>query len=160
MSFDFYNYLAAICVGASLGAIFRHQISKIAVERISKDPRLGYLQSWHTAGINITGSFILGGIFSSPLIDLPSATTNSSSRLNEFPSNTKMSSFGLKQRMKLLLGVGFCGSFTTFSTFSVDVITMLGRGDMIKACSYIIVNNFGGIAAAACGMSMARKLFH
>jgi CrcB protein len=61
--------------------------------------------------------------------------------------------------MKLLLGVGFCGSFTTFSTFSVDVMNMLSRGEMIKAGSYVIANNVGGIAAAACGMSVARKVF-
>lgn len=90
---------------------------------------------------------------------MPSVAANSSSLTNGSLSNTKMNSFGLSSRMKLFLGVGFCGSFTTFSTFSVDVMNMLVKGEMIKAGSYLIANNVGGIAAAACGMSMARRVF-
>jgi len=61
--------------------------------------------------------------------------------------------------MKLLLGVGFCGSFTTFSTFSVDVVNMIGRGEMLKATTYVMTNNIGGVCAAAAGMMAAKKIF-
>jgi len=70
-----------------------------------------------------------------------------------------MSVFGLTPRMKLLVGAGFCGSFTTFSTFSVDVVQMIGRGEILKATSYAMANNFGGIAAAAAGMMIAKKIY-
>jgi fluoride ion exporter CrcB/FEX len=36
---------------------------------------------------------------------------------------------------------------------------MMGRGEMSKACSYLLVNNVGGVAAACTGMMVAKKLF-
>ena len=58
-----------------------------------------------------------------------------------------------------MLGVGFCGSFTTFSTYSVDVVSMIGRGDTTMALRYILANNFGCIAAAGSGMSLVKKIW-
>ena len=58
---------------------------------------------------------------------------------------------GLSPRTKLLLGVGFCGSFTTFSTFSVDVAKWIEAGQFGRAGGYVLVNNVGGILAAAAG---------
>jgi CrcB protein len=58
-----------------------------------------------------------------------------------------------------MLGVGFCGSFTTFSTFSVDIATWLAQGQTTKAASYILANNVGGIVAASAGMLLVKKLF-
>ena len=46
----------------------------------------------------------------------------------------------------------------TFSTFSVDVANMVGRGEMNRALSYMMVNNVGGVVAAAAGMMAVRKL--
>jgi CrcB protein len=68
-------------------------------------------------------------------------------------------SHGLTPRTKLLLGVGFCGSFTTFSTYSVDIANMIHNGQTAKAFGYVATNNVGGIAAAAVGMMFAKKVF-
>lgn len=111
---------------------------------------------WHTAGINVLGSFVLGGVFGTPLIDtnaLGSTTTTSA----KTPAKNGLS--GLTPRMKLLLGVGFCGSFTTASTMNVDMANMIGRGEMMKAASYAMANNVGGVCAATAGMMLAKKLF-
>lgn len=56
-----------------------------------------------------------------------------------------------------MLGVGFCGSFTTFSTYSVDVVNWLAEGKTHRALSYIATNNVGGILAAGCGMALVKK---
>ena len=61
-------------------------------------------------------------------------------------------------RGRLMAGVGFCGSFTTFSTFSVDIVGMLGKGEMARALSYMAVNNVGGVAAAFTGFTLAKRL--
>jgi len=138
--------------GAVCGALCRFQIGKVVTERIAKNPKLGHLTGWHTAGINVLGSFALGGIFGSPLIDTKSMNPGVK------PSSIR-STFGMTPRMKLLCGVGFCGSFTTFSTFAVDLVNMVGRREIAKACRYFMVNNVGGIAAAAAGMFLTQQLF-
>jgi CrcB protein len=143
---------AAIGVGAVCGALCRHHIGQSVTKQLAKDPkRFGHLTGWHTAGINVVGSFILGGIFASPV-----ATAESAPALSTVPANA--ASFGLTARAKLLAGVGFCGSFTTFSTYSVDIVNMIGRGEAARALGYIGMNNIGGVGAAAAGMLLVRKM--
>jgi CrcB protein len=142
------NDALAIGAGAFFGAMSRHQAGRLASEWIAVDPnRLGRYQGWHTAAINVGGSFLLGGVTGAPLVSGPSQ-----------PGSTP-SVFGLTPRTKLMLGVGFCGSFTTFSTFSVDIATWLAQGQTTKAASYILANNVGGIVAASAGMLLVKKLF-
>jgi fluoride ion exporter CrcB/FEX len=50
-------------------------------------------------------------------------------------------------------------SFTTFSTFSVDVVGWLSEGKTTKAISYVATNNIGGIVAAGVGMALVKRLF-
>ena len=65
---------------------------------------------------------------------------------------------GITARTRLMAGVGFCGSFTTFSTFSVDIVGMLSKGEMVRALSYMALNNGGGIMAAFAGFNMAKRI--
>lgn len=130
---------AAIGVGAFCGAFCRFQLGRVAAEKIAQDPRrFGAYTGWHTAGINIAGSFALGGISQAPVSHLPT---------------------GLTPRTKLMLGVGFCGSFTTFSTFSVDVANWLAKGEIMVAVKYVMANNVGSVMAAAAGMALVKKRF-
>ena len=110
------------------------------------------MSGWHTAGINVLGSFILGGVFSTPTLREPQ-------NLLVANSMKQSSGFALSPRMKLLVGVGFCGAFTTFSTFSVDVVNMINKGELMRASSYIAVNNVGGVCAAGLGMMMVKRVF-
>eukprot|EP01083_Nonionella_stella_P114771 339663_1 len=153
---------AAVGAGAMCGALCRHHLGKAATERIAKDPSLKYLTGWHTAGINVLGSFILGGVYGSPLVDTTATVTTAAAKIKTATATSTAAASGisgLSPRMKLLLGVGFCGSFTTFSTFSVDVVNMMGRGEMARAASYVMTNNVGGFCAAAAGMMAAKKIF-
>lgn len=117
-----------------------------------------FLYFAETAAINVGGSFLLGGIAGTPLLapNPPSPTTATAAASS--PSSF-LNTAGLSPRMKLLLGVGFCGSFTTFSTYSVDVVTWLQSGQTVKAFQYVCTNNVGGIVAAATGMMLVKKLF-
>ena len=134
--------------GAFCGALTRYQCGQVAAEWIAKDPKLrGHLHGWHTALINVGGSFLLGAISGTPLIN-PKPT------LHDAPINF----FGLTPKAKLMLGVGFCGSFTTFSTYSVDIVGWLAQGKTTKALSYIMINNFGGIVAAGLGFTLVKKI--
>ena len=153
----------AIGVGAFFGALSRYQAGRMAAEWIATDPnRLGKLSGWHTAGINIGGSFLLGGITASPIVTSKPPTTTPRpvmKHLKPMPPMLSELSQGLSPRTKLMLGVGFCGSFTTFSTYSVDVVNWLCEGKTSRALSYAATNNVGGFVAAAAGMVLAKKFF-
>mmetsp|Transcript_25564 Transcript_25564/g.54572 ORF Transcript_25564/g.54572 Transcript_25564/m.54572 type:complete len:160 (-) Transcript_25564:717-1196(-) len=147
--------VAALGVGAFFGALSRYQAGKIAADFIATDPkRFGKLAGWHTAGLNVSGSFLLGVIYAMPAVD-----TNKINQLQSGVAGKPLDRFqGLTPRAKLMLGVGFCGSFTTFSTFSVDVVTWLSEGRTTRALSYIATNNVCSIAAAGFGMMVMKKL--
>jgi fluoride exporter len=51
----------------------------------------------------------------------------------------------------LFLGTGFIGSFTTFSTFSVEVLTLLEKGKPMSALIYVSVSIVAGIALSFVG---------
>ena len=140
---DMIGDVAAVSLGAVVGAVSRYQVGNIATRIIAEDKRLAAFTGWHTAAINVFGSFILGSLAGVPTID---------------PSTKHQELKGISPRMRLLAGVGFCGSFTTFSTFSVDIIGMLNSGKIGRAIAYCSVNNVGGIAAAFAGFNMAKRM--
>jgi fluoride ion exporter CrcB/FEX len=151
----------AIGVGAFFGAVSRYQAGRVAAEWIATDPnRLGKFSGWHTAGINIAGSFLLGGVSAAPVASMNKAATSakpSASSLAKVKQPAWMQ--GMSPRTKLMMGVGFCGSFTTFSTYSVDVVTWISEGKTGRALSYVAANNVAGFVAAAAGMILVKKIF-
>ena len=58
--------------------------------------------------------------------------------------------------LRLLLGTGFLGAYTTFSTFSYDTITLLERGDWLPALLYAGASLLGSIFAAYLGIVLAQ----
>jgi fluoride ion exporter CrcB/FEX len=59
----------------------------------------------------------------------------------------------------LTLSIVSNAAVTTFSTFSVDVLTWLQQGQTTKAASYVLANNACGIAAAAAGWVLVKKFY-
>ncbi|WP_408007613.1 fluoride efflux transporter CrcB [Pseudalkalibacillus sp. A8] len=55
----------------------------------------------------------------------------------------------------LLVGTGFTGSFTTFSTFSVETIQLLEQQMIMTAITYILISVFAGIGLAYIGYKLA-----
>ena len=94
----------------------------------------GDLLPWATVGINVAGSFLLGLLIVIPLS-------------------------WIEPEFRVALGVGFLGGFTTFSTFSVQVLVDLDAGEPMRALSYIAASVLLGLAAAAAGFYGGRALF-
>lgn len=84
---------------------------------------------WATVGINVAGSFLLGVLVSS----------------HTFGEDTRT-----------VLGVGFLGGFTTFSTFSVQAFLDIEAGEPMRALVYVAASVVLGLAAAAAGYFLGR----
>ena len=91
---------------------------------------------WGTLGINVAGCFVLGVVGTLAL--------------------ARPDWVGPEAR--LLVGVGFCGAFTTFSTFGFEALTLLQAGRPGAALAYVALSNGLGLGGAALGWLLARSL--
>src|SRR3954469_11900362 len=118
-----------IGAGAVFGANLRYWITNYLAAR------WGQLFPYGTLVINITGSFLLGFVL-----------TLIANRLVSDPG------------YRLLIGTGFLGAYTTFSTFSVDTLSLLERGDLLLALVNAGASVLGSIVAAYLGVILARLI--
>ena len=58
--------------------------------------------------------------------------------------------------IRAALTIGFCGGFTTFSTFSIETVRMLNGGDARRAATYVAASILLSVSAAALGVVAAR----
>ncbi len=86
---------------------------------------------WSTAAINIAGSFLLGLL---------------------------VAAGWFSRDAREAIGVGFLGGFTTFSTFSVQIVTEADGGRAGTAAAYLLVSVVGGVVAAVAGYALGRAV--
>lgn len=65
----------------------------------------------------------------------------------------------LPDYVSLFLTSGLMGGFTTFSTFSLEVVTMALQGESFRALFYVLASIVMGLAAAYAGIRLGRLIF-
>lgn len=65
---------------------------------------------------------------------------------------------GGSEDWRLFVGVGLLGGFTTFSAFSLDLVTMIERGAATVAIGYALASVIGAALALFAGLTFARSV--
>jgi len=112
-------------VAAAIGAPLRYLVDGAIGDRVRS------VFPWGTFVVNVSGSLLFGMITGLALY-------------HAFPESPKV-----------ILGTGFCGSYTTFSTFSFETVRLVEEGALGKAFRNAFGTLVVGAGAAALGLALA-----
>ena len=121
--------LLYVAVGSALGGVSRYLLGGF-IQRL--------LDTAYPAGtlfINISGSFLVGA-FLRYAVETPTLSPES----------------------KAFLAIGFCGGYTTFSTFSYETLVMLRTGEWSRAGAYVVSSVLLSLLGTFLGFALARQV--
>lgn len=121
--------LWAVAIGGAAGSAARFLVGG-AIQRASGTS----FPVW-TLVINVAGSLLLG-----------------------FIMRYAVDGISLNAQTRALLTTGFCGGFTTFSTFSFETVSLIEQGDWRRAAIYIILSVGACLIGAFAGVGAAQAL--
>ena len=121
--------LLAIAAGGSIGAVLRYLASS------GVHLWLGRGFPYGTLLVNVLGSFIMGLLY-----------------------ELFLQRISVSDEIRALLLVGVLGAFTTFSTFSMETISLIEQGDLSKAVLNVLLSVILCLSAAWFGLFVVRQL--
>jgi len=119
-----------ILMGGFLGTFARYETENALPSSASGVP-------YATLLVNLLGAFLLGAL-------LESLARRGPDR-------------GKRQLVRLGLGTGFMGAFTTYSTFAVEVSLLTQQHHILTAWTYALVSIVGGLICCAAGIHLAES---
>ncbi|WP_100406176.1 fluoride efflux transporter CrcB [Bacillus solitudinis] len=121
--------ILSLAIGGATGAILRYLIG-LALMRRYPNPPFPIAMLF----VNLVGAFGLGVFF------------------NLYYGSIPLSPY--KDPLFLLIGIGFFGSFTTFSTFSVEATQLYMKKEWQKLTAYVVLSIFGSLVCFLGGFSI------
>ena len=121
-----------VFLGGGLGAVCRYLVTT------QVGARFGTVFPFGTLTVNTVGSFLMGLIMGVLLL----------AEQHQFAAGP----------WKLLLTVGSLGGFTTFSSFSMETMTLVRGGSLFYAAANVLANLVLGFAAVMAGLVLGRML--
>lgn len=116
--------LLAVSAASAVGAPARYLLDKAVSARRTSALPLG------TMAVNLSGAFLLGLL------------------------TGLAAHHGLPRGVFLMLGSGFCGAYTTFSTFSYETMRLVEEGSIAEATANVVLSLAAGMAAAGAGLGL------
>ncbi len=123
------KHILLVGIGGFVGSVLRH------LTYLWLDKKYEGLYPWSTFSVNMIGSLVLG-----ILVGLM------------VKSNT------VSSEVRLLLGVGLCGSFTTFSTFSMENMSMIQQKEVVTMLIYTVTSLVLGTLMAFGGYWLGKSI--
>jgi len=116
-------------IGGFVGSIARYLVAILFSSQISS------VFPFATLTVNVLGCFLIGILFAL------------SDRGNL-----------LSPEWRILLTTGFCGGFTTFSTFSYESMRLMQDGEYLYLAAYVFISVFVGLTATYLGIALVRSI--
>ena len=118
-----------VVVGAMVGAPLRYLTDRLVQSRHDS------VFPWGTFAVNVAGSALLGFLYAG------------------------VQAHGVPSAVMALLGTGFCGALTTYSTFSFETLRLVQDGSRFYAIANVVASIVAGLGAAFCGAAIAQALW-
>lgn len=119
-----------VLIGGAAGTLLRHVLATATPTHAGRWP-------WGTFIANVLGTLVLGVLL------------ESLARLG--------ADDGWRQRARVLIGTGFCGGLTTYSTFAVEADLLVREHATGLALAYLAVSLLAGLLAAVAGIAVATR---
>ncbi|MGV9711711.1 fluoride efflux transporter CrcB [Gordonia sp. NPDC003424] len=120
--------MVLVLIGGAVGTGLRYWVEELL-------PAVGTGWPWGTFTVNLVGAFVLGVLLEGLAV------------LGDDD--------GWRRRARLLLGTGFCGSFTTYSSFALEMSLLARDGAVPVAIGYGVTSVVAGVVCAWLGIATA-----
>ena len=121
--------LFLVMIGGAVGSALRYLLGRLSLALFGP----GF--PWGTLAANVFGGLAMGLLAGWLVAAMPADS----------------------EQWRLLIGIGLIGGFTTFSTFSLETVNMIQRGDLAVAAAYVAVSVAGAILALFAGLALVRS---
>ncbi len=120
-----------VALGGAAGAVLRYQLGRGMTRVFGPQNMVAF--PWATLTVNVIGSLAMGIL-----------------------AGYLARQSGAGEQWRLLLGVGLLGGFTTFSSFSLELMLLIERGQPAMALTYAFISILAGLSGLYIGLILMR----